>query len=439
MKVMEFQLDGEFGPSRMFYILAQGRCMGPYPHHILVDHLMAEDIGADALVWREGMVGWVTISESEDFRGLALHVPPVSRLDHLPPRSSDQLIEDTIELDLGPESYLEPTASGDQLGPLGTRDGSHDFSGEQVEAGVKSPESTEIKTSRKRALGALMSVLGLILVMTVGVVHYISSDPIGHFLERLDEAPFRVKEIRRVLSMPIEPVGSYAWGRLRSDSRLPQILLAANLPEGSELEVLIQGRRGTLVGALSARTSFSGRTMEGILISPVLRLASGGMLPEGNYDVSVRCVDCPTGSEAVVLTDPLRIIEGSMAGYAERRAEFERNLKRQAESELAELNDMALTLVDAMKIKPLQGSSTSQGVIVQITEMLSAMSDSDLENDYLMPEGYRNLRTIFVNHQSGMSRQSTFEALQKFQLNLEKNRRLVTERDKVTEGDPWTW
>jgi hypothetical protein len=55
-------------PSTWFYARGQER-IGPVPAETIRQLLQARAIGADTLVWREGMPDWAPLARTDDFRG----------------------------------------------------------------------------------------------------------------------------------------------------------------------------------------------------------------------------------------------------------------------------------------------------------------------------------------------------------------------------------
>lgn len=71
--------------GREWHVHVDGRNDGPYSAAALIEQLKTGRIGAETLVWHEGMNDWLPMSKVQEFRGALATPPPVGKSKHRPP------------------------------------------------------------------------------------------------------------------------------------------------------------------------------------------------------------------------------------------------------------------------------------------------------------------------------------------------------------------
>jgi hypothetical protein len=175
-----------------------------------------------------------------------------------------------------------------------------------------------------------------------------------------DITPEAYEELRLAAAQPLSSQGpSVALAHSQSGLEAPVFYIATNLPDGVRFDLTIDGVPGTLLGQLSVNLKVQAVAQKRWVKTDPLRFADGRPIPRGQYKVKI--------SEASSQVEPVQVALAGVpakpgathkleqtrqlflggardAVYASRLKEYVDELKKRAQTELAEVEQFTTTL-----------------------------------------------------------------------------------------------
>lgn len=338
---------------------------GPLAADELIERISAGAVPRQALVWREGFADWMPVTETQEFKAYAASMPDVPSKDiggldwQLPMHLQQDFIDTPSQTkprttQIGAENAENAEASAnteDSLSELEIPSWT-DFKKRQLGAYLDQPPHQRptfslVTSERSSSLRNWIVAAAVFLASAVTVVAYSWRHSIHHAADLTDDENRR---LATVAASPLSAQGPKAAVALsHADAFAPVFVIATNLPDGTRLNIQIDGVSETLLGRLRVSVRTSVIVDRALARTPVFRQEGGGLYPQGKYAVKVSCASCSVGEAPENLADEAFFVGGSPdAAYEAKLREYHERLRAQARDELNELKQFTDTLINQL-------------------------------------------------------------------------------------------
>ena len=151
-----------------------------------------------------------------------------------------------------------------------------------------------------------------------------------------DVTPLEYVELKKAVLIPTDKGSAAGLAFSKSDLLSPVFYISTNLPDGTQLDVKIEGISDTLLNQLKFQTQYRVTTLKKLGKTEAVRAVDGKLIPRGEYTVSVIDHDGQPGQ--VVLVQKKYFLGGPRdETYLARLKDYHNKVKEKASTELAEI------------------------------------------------------------------------------------------------------
>ncbi len=351
--------------NRQWFVFRESCYFGPYRAEEIKNFLDQGAILETHSLWRPGMADWVPVKKFDIFSAYlptALPKNPLSDQDFadLEARLG---IKEISGQDLLTPSDLNPTYLGgvsslfdlDLPSFKESEEAMSAHKDKESEVSESLPENKQ--TGRRTLLAAGFSVLGLGLAV---LILFIQREP--EPLRLIDQADIRKRlaSVTKTSPSQVPIVDTHILQSVLDGGA--QVIVATNLPVGSQLEISIEGVPGTLVGAPRAKKEFTHVVERPFFNWGPIRRQDGRTLPMGDYQVKARCLNCTDIEAEKNLSLPRAYFLGGQKNseYFDQLNHYLSTLTIQSELEINELAEIFSALKEqGRQLTEMFGSNIS--------------------------------------------------------------------------------
>lgn len=362
-----------------YFIYVNRTQVGPFLKNEIIDEIEKQNVGEDAHIWFEGMADWVKVKDLEELKDYVQYLPSTTALSQLQKRF--QPIPDILESE-----------------PFDGQTSLPDFHDNTSQTTTLATSPTSFKKSPYLKTKGPLIFLGLILSVGVGLaVAYIYLSTKDDFWKSLDATPEQIAEIKSTIERKQDQNALFYLSKMKGNSREPQLVIATNLPDHTDLKAELFGIRSTLLGALDVHVSMKLKIENGMAIANPLRHADGTFLPLGVYKLRLTCSECSVDGSPSETWMPNPVFVGELnSSYQAELAQFRKIQQKQLESEAFELAEsyrfLHQLIQDRLRKKTLTSQQTT--MFAQLGEVLTQHSAEAISQHYVLAPLYRELLVI---------------------------------------------
>jgi hypothetical protein len=348
--------------NRQWFVFRESSYFGPYRAEEIKTFLDQGAILETHSLWRPGMSDWVPVKNFDIF---SAYLPNSLQKAQLSDQDFADLearlvIKDSGAQDLFGPSNFNPTYSGainslfDSELP-GFKESEGASSDKAKDSETSEPLPANKQTGRRIFLGA---GLGIVSLGLAALIFFIQTDP--EPLSLIDQADIRKRlaSVTRTSPGQVPIVDSHILQSVSGGE--PQVILATNLPIGSQLEISVKGVPGTLVGAPRATKEFTHVVEQPFFLWGPIRRQDGRSMPMGDYQIKASCLNCTDIESEKNLSLPRTYFLGGQKNsqYFDQLNRYLSTLSIQSELEINELTEIFSALKDQdRQLAELFGSS----------------------------------------------------------------------------------
>lgn len=395
----EFGLVQQGQALNDWFVFREERHFGPLTSDQINKLLIQRKISIHHHIWRPGFAQWLPISEIENFRACG-----VESIDFIDDNTFSQECEleavDLIAPDIHEirfsKSWIKKVAKQRQI----LSEKIHLLS-----TALGLSDETKAYLARYTVVAALACVTSMFVLFlwpsNESVMDGLAKSMQSHLL-RISKQPESTVNVQ---------FAAFEKSNGQSD---PVLVMASNLPLGSNLQIKLVGEPETLLGALNFEKTMETTVKEKIFSTPPIRGRNGQFIPAGVYSFKVVCLSCGPEKKTIFEQQYSLGIQ-NVEDYQSKLKFYHQKVRQDARLELTELDSLASVLNEQYK-KTLNGFvKFNNGVVSwerfsgewlenqnRVVGVFAQMESEDVrEHIYYLPlyESYKQLaKNIFELH-----------------------------------------